>query len=470
MNDDVPENPSTPLLPELRPDIGELLDDPRPGQVPRILGYELKSLLGKGNSPVYRAVGSMNPDPVALKVIPLGKKPLDLIRVHREAAALRELRHPNVVRFLQVWERKEKAVFLAMELLPGPTLEEYFLGKGRLSPVAVAKIGLQASQGLEALHEKGFVHRDLKMRNMMFDGSGHIKIVDLGLVKSLKAPTEDTASVLGNPIGSWETMPPEQYVGLSQYCSDLFSLGCVLYHLAVGSAPFPDSFHNVPGRPRPQSPHDRDSKIPSEFSQLIMGLLEPFPEDRRPATAQELSRKLEDFLAGKLSMHPSASTSTVMAEEDPSQLIELAKTSMNLQTPRLDHYHLLMGLFRRVQLCCDLQDALELLLQKIRVLEREIGREPHDPAALIRAIEVAFVEYTAGIRAIANQASLWPALNRLVQETNWQLQFFRQLSGEVPKVEEVRSVVKHLDRLVLQVKDLYQQALTALERSPRPRE
>jgi serine/threonine protein kinase len=218
--------------------------------------YKILDRLGKGRmAGVYKAQHQLG-QIVAIKVLPPSKsKDSNLLgRFHREARLALRLKHPNIVRTFQTGEA-QGLHFIVMEYLEGETLEEVLARRGKLPPGEAVRLVYQALQGLQHIHTQGLVHRDLKPSNMMLVGStpdstarATLKILDIGLGRTL---FDETSGEQGDPglttegvlLGTPDYMSPEQARDprQSDIRSDIYSLGCVLYHLLAGQPPFPDT-------------------------------------------------------------------------------------------------------------------------------------------------------------------------------------------------------------------------------------
>jgi serine/threonine protein kinase/predicted ATPase/Tfp pilus assembly protein PilF len=209
----------------------------------RIGRYELVSLLGRGGAgQVWEAV-LLGPrgfrKPVALKVVHAGldmKSPQGQSLV-KEARLGALLSHPNVVGIYELGEGESKQLYVAMELVKGPSVLS-LVREGPLSPSAILDVGMQACAGLQHIHtlevdgaRAGLVHRDVKPSNLLVDGSGLVKVADLGVARLTGQAEELIAGTPGY-------MPPEQLEGDEDARTDLFALGVTLYVLAAGVRPF----------------------------------------------------------------------------------------------------------------------------------------------------------------------------------------------------------------------------------------
>jgi serine/threonine-protein kinase len=262
--------------------------------------------LGRGGmGTVYRAKADPPPEHgpavAAVKVLAaeLALDPGFRQRFQREIDILRELEHPNVVRFLGSGEENNRFYF-AMELVEGAGFDQLLEERGRIPWTEVLDLALQVTLALRHAHDRGVVHRDLKPSNLMrIDRRtedypfGVIKLTDFGIASLFSSPH---LTVPGGVVGTAEYLSPEQAAGKSvSKRSDLYSLGVVLYTLVTGRTPFrgdvPTLLHqhrfgqfDRPGRLVPEMPPDLD--------ETICELMEKDPS-RRPGDASALFRRLE---------------------------------------------------------------------------------------------------------------------------------------------------------------------------------
>jgi serine/threonine protein kinase len=266
-----------------------------PDEIGRLGGYRILRELGSGGmGTVYEAEDIQLQRRVALKVISprLAASPAARQALLREARAIAALEHEHVVTVHQAGQ-VEGVVFLVMQLLRGETLAERLRREGRVPVAEVVRIGCEVADALAAAHAAGLVHRDIKPGNLWQEApSGRVKILDFGVVQALNDEPAEHRGVTGTPA----YMAPEQARGETVGPSaDLYSLGCVLYHLATGRAPTAGKtglqIHKASTGDEPLPPHRLNPVLPRRLSDLIVQLLAHDPA-RRPPTARAVSETL----------------------------------------------------------------------------------------------------------------------------------------------------------------------------------
>lgn len=198
--------------------------------------YEIMGRIGTGGmADVYKGRDHKLNRYVALKVLKREFREDELFvkKFQSEAQAAAGLMHPNIVNVYDVGEDRG-LYFMVMELVEGITLKEYIQKKVRLTPKEVISITLQVCAGIEAAHNNGIIHRDIKPQNIMISKEGKVKVTDFGIAK---ATTSNTIST--NAMGSVHYTSPEQARGgFSDIRSDIYSLGITMFEIITGELPF----------------------------------------------------------------------------------------------------------------------------------------------------------------------------------------------------------------------------------------
>ncbi len=215
----------------------------------RTLGhYRIVEQIGAGGmGVVYRAHDERLDRDVAIKALPEGVAgdPDRLSRFEREARAVAQLDHPNILA-IHDFGSEDGTVYAVMELLDGESLRQV-IAKGGLTSGKAVEYARAIVDGLAAAHDKGIIHRDLKPENVFLTRDGRIKILDFGLARIKQMVDHEAETVtfspegtaVGTVLGTVGYMSPEQAEGRPvDALSDLFSLGVVLYEMLTGRRPF----------------------------------------------------------------------------------------------------------------------------------------------------------------------------------------------------------------------------------------
>jgi serine/threonine protein kinase/tetratricopeptide (TPR) repeat protein len=214
----------------------------------------------------------------------------------REARAAGSVRHPNVASVFQLGASQEN-YFYAMEFVEGETLGNLIKRSTCLDAKLALEIVAQIAAGLDAIHRQKLVHRDIKPSNIMVssaaDGPVSVRIIDLGLAKTLTDSESQDISILGAFVGTPEFASPEQFTGSDvDIRSDLYSLGITLWQMLTGKPPFRGAVNEVMHQHlNSPLPLERLQNVPQPVVTLIEVLLRKEPE-RRFQTPAELSKTL----------------------------------------------------------------------------------------------------------------------------------------------------------------------------------
>ena len=245
--------------------------------------YRIDDPLGQGGQGTVFAATDERGRPWAIKVI---TDSVDVSALKAEAKLLMQVRHKNVLRVEKLVEDAARP-YLVMELVRGTSLDAHLVKKGLLKWPAFRPIFTQALEALAAIHDVGFIHRDVKPGNLLLSDEGRLVLIDFGTARdgATKGPVPPTRTSLVR--GTLEYMSPEQLSGQAlDPRTDLFSLGCVAYVALTGKLPWPGK-----GMATARERLKRDaaplalSGLPVKATALISQLVMRAPGDR-PADAR----------------------------------------------------------------------------------------------------------------------------------------------------------------------------------------
>ena len=281
--------------------------------------YEIRSTLGRGGmATVYEGRDRVLDRPVAIKVLAEKYAGDDkfVTRFQREAKAAAGLNHQNIVSVFDTGDTDGEH-YIVMELIEGETLADLLSREGPLSSGRAARIAAQVANALQAAHERGFVHRDVKPANVMLSGSGDVKVMDFGIAR---AATDDTLTQTGMIMGTASYLSPEQSRGDSvDHRSDIYSLGCVLYEMVAGRPPFsgasPVSVAYMHVNEAPPPPSSLVPSIPTDLESVIMRSLEKDPARRLPS-AEAFRQALTSGVEGETTEPLSGDTAVLPAQTE----------------------------------------------------------------------------------------------------------------------------------------------------------
>jgi serine/threonine-protein kinase len=254
--------------------------------------YRLEDVIANGGmGQVWRAKDEVLGRAVAVKVLrpeAAGDSGF-LERFRTEARHSAALQHPNIVTVFDFGEGEHSA-YLVMELIEGEPLSAVIRERGALEPELVTEILFQAAIALQAAHDAGVVHRDVKPANIVIDADGYARLADFGISRALAG---SGITQTGEMLGTAHYLSPEQVQGQQAGpASDVYALAVVGYEMLTGERPFEgDSMVTTAlahvSQPAPQLPHS----VPDPLRTTVMAGLAKLPE-QRPQSAQAFADAL----------------------------------------------------------------------------------------------------------------------------------------------------------------------------------
>src|SRR5262249_35091771 len=300
------------LLPGLgtRPGAGTITPLPPPGDLPRVPGYEVEAVLGRGGmGVVYKARHLVLKRTVALKMLAAGHGYQgERAGFRTEAEAVARLQHPNIVQIHEIGEADGRP-FFALEYVAGGSLAERLAGQP-LPPGDAACLVAALAEAMHLAHSRNLVHRDVKPGNVLLAGEADTpvgqcqpKVTDFGLVRQLDADSGQTFD--GVVMGTPSYMAPEQAEGRARSAgpaADVWALGAILYECLTGRPPFegttPLQTLEQVRRREPAAPSSRNRRARRDRGRIGRKALRRGP-GRRSSGAQEWADALGRFVRGE---------------------------------------------------------------------------------------------------------------------------------------------------------------------------
>lgn len=246
--------------------------------------YEIQEQVGAGGmADVYRAKDHVLERDVAIKVLKpeFAEDKTFVSKFRQEAQAAAGLEHPNIVNIYDVGF-ENNLYYIVMEYVQGITLKTYISKKGRLNYKEVLSIAIQVARGIEAAHNKGIIHRDIKPQNIIISNEGKVKVTDFGIAKAASSKTMST-----DAMGSVHYISPEQARnGYVTKQSDIYSLGIVMYEMVTGRVPYDGetavsiAIQHLQGQMK--KPSELVDDVPVSLEHIIEKATQKSPERRYP--------------------------------------------------------------------------------------------------------------------------------------------------------------------------------------------
>jgi serine/threonine-protein kinase len=265
----------------------------------RIPGYRIQKKLGAGAMATVFLAHQLSLDrSVAIEVLP--KKFSDnakfIERFYKEGRAAAQLNHPNIVAAYDVGQAGEHHYFV-MEYIDGPTVYDRLVKDKRMSETDAIKIVIGVAKALEHANKRGFIHRDIKPKNIMLNSQGVVKLADLGLARAM-SDKEAAKAEAGRAYGTPYYISPEQIRGEIKIGpqADIYGLGATFYHMVTGRVPFegknPSAVMHQHLKSQLEPPDHLNPKLSAGCAQVIEMMMMKDPAERYQ-TATDLLHDLQ---------------------------------------------------------------------------------------------------------------------------------------------------------------------------------
>lgn len=302
------DSPSAIVLQRLFPpvhEVGSSLGSFNPAGI-ELGHFRIEERIGMGGmGAVFRAVDTRLQRHVALKLLAPSQSHDggSVKRFQNEARAAARLDHDNVARVYFIGEDKGLH-YIAFEFITGSTIRELIRRKGRLSPVDTVNYALQIAFALKHTSAMGVVHRDIKPSNIIITPNGRAKLVDLGLARNDSTESVGELTLPGTTLGTFDYISPEQAKDPRSVDvrSDIYSLGCTMYHMLTGQPPYPEGTvlqklldHQASESP---DPAEFNPQVPEALSGIVRRMMNS-DRNKRYQTADQLIRDLSQVAASQ---------------------------------------------------------------------------------------------------------------------------------------------------------------------------
>lgn len=284
--------------------------------------YEFITVIGAGGAGViYKAKQKPLGRPVAVKMIHSHLVNVTALkRFLQEAKTISTMHHPNIISVHDFGVSEDNQPYMVMDYVEGTTLSDYIKKEGALEPEFAVNLAMQICDGLSHAHSHNVLHRDLKPNNVMLvplaAGEHHLRVLDFGLAKLFAEDEQaDHLTKTGETVGTPAYMAPEQVMGkkLSPR-SDIYSLGCLMYHCLTGFVPFGGAtkmetmLKQLNDPPPPFSEYDID--VSERLEELVMQIL-----SKDPAARPESMSQVKERLKALMNYHSSGNVSALARKE-----------------------------------------------------------------------------------------------------------------------------------------------------------
>ena len=270
--------------------------------------FQIEARIGAGGmGAVFHAMDKRLQRGVALKILSpsLSRDETAVQRFQNEARAAARLDHENIARVYFIGE-EQGLNFIAFEFITGTNLRELIRERGRIDPNEAVNFTLQIASALRHTSANGVVHRDIKPSNIIITPSGRAKLVDLGLARKESTDSTPDLTMAGTTLGTFDYLSPEQAKDPRNVDvrSDIYSLGCTLYHMLAGEPPFPDGtvlkklLDHQSGEP--PDPSKKNRRVSADMSLVCRKMMASDPK-RRYQTPDQLTHDLM-LIAGSMGL------------------------------------------------------------------------------------------------------------------------------------------------------------------------
>ena len=271
-----------------------------PGSV-RLKHFEVRQRIGSGGmGRVFLGEDLTLRRPVALKVLNPSSaiEPAMLARFQNEARSAASLRHDNIAQ-VYFTGASHGIHFIACEYIAGRTIRDLIEEHETLSPDLVLNYAVQATLALNHMYASGVIHRDIKPSNIIVSNDGRVKIVDLGLARRDTPDSVCDVTVAGSTLGTFDYLAPEQARDPHEadVRSDIYSLGCTLYHMLTGQPPYPEGtalqkLLDHQGKQAPD-PARINKRVPDDIADIVWTMMKTDPADRYQTPGELLWELIE---------------------------------------------------------------------------------------------------------------------------------------------------------------------------------
>ncbi|MEP3482567.1 MAG: protein kinase [Fuerstiella sp.] len=263
----------------------------------RVGNMDVYEKIGAGGmGAVFRAIDTELSREVALKVLHprVSADPALVARFRNEARACAQLNHDNIARVFTAGDH-DGVHYIAYEYAAGKTIKELIEIRGQLATSETINYAIQATLALGHIESAGIIHRDIKPSNIILTHTGRIKVVDLGLARRETEDSIADLTVAGTTLGTFDYLAPEQArdASAADIRSDIYSLGCTLYHMLTGSPPYPDgtAVQKMLDHQGKDPPDVRklNKTAPKQLAEIVQTMMTTSPDDRYQAPGQLLA-------------------------------------------------------------------------------------------------------------------------------------------------------------------------------------